>query len=1093
MRKTVFTGTIIVCIALFAALSISTRHVGISTLNELRTQSLQVRIATGQVTYKAMDEFNIELITKNIADTTVVRPSAFTLLITNAKGELVGGRLINFLYASSSSKLHPQETCIDKLPMIIDPQQMPPDSYTITVKLSDYAITVTTVIKVEGQTMSRTFEAVILGVFLSFLIFQGVRAEQQGYANMWLGSGDAIHNNINPGERVSYYINNDGCNDIGDLSEYWAIEQSFQEWTHDPASFVDFNYAGNTWDDPTLCIGGGRDMRNVVGWMDRGPTGWLAVTVGVFDGNLRLLEVDTLFNDNHTWSTSDIGEDDAYDIQSVATHEAGHWLALEDLYSSINSEQTMFGIADYGELKKRTLNWGDKAGVRFLYPETYKPDSGLGWYTQGGDTALANINGVNGPDIVAAWVDAPGGENSIKYSIGWDMSSSSGKASSWSSTNTMPGWVGTETQGLGLSITNLDASPSYDMILAWVDNPGGENTIYYKIGWNLNSNGDPSSWSNLKTVPIGTVGSNTQGVATGFAYIDDDNVKDMMIVWVCAEDDEMYYKIGWDINTSGDASTWGNKRSKPGWMGTETSGVGVAISDIGQDNRPDVVFFWIDNPFGANHGYYEVCWDINEAGEVFFISEKRKIPGDWQWIGDASAGCGVAVSQVGLTSREEIVFTWIDDPTFDNSFNYRVQWDVLPNTPFPVTSQPTGAVSVTVGIPETYETTVNDYEGDPVKCTFDWGDGTTTTTDWYQSGDTPSASHEWDHTGTYQITVMAQDANHAEGSWSETLEITATGAVLDIEVPIHGTTDPPPGTYAYATPRSVGVTAIPDDHYQLAYWLYDGDNIGSNNPCTVFVSEGNHVLQAIFELEQILYRIGAQPTTGGTTEPPPGDYYDSYGSYIEVTANPFEHYEFDCWWLDGNPVSEDLTYGFTLDDTHWLQANFDFIGTHDIAVTNVTSDKTIVGQTCPINVTVTVENQGDIAEQIQVTLCANSTIVETKLVTLSIGEIRTLTYVWVTTGFPYGNYTLSAEAQIMVYSDDDPMDNSMTDGSILVTIAGDVDGDHDVDIYDIVAMANAYGTIKGQPGYVPNYDLDNDGDIDIFDIITAQGNYGQSW
>lgn len=150
MKKAVFVGTTIVCIALFAALSISTRYVGTPTLNEMRTQSLQVRIATEQATYKAMDELNVELTTKNIADTPIVRPSSFTLLITNANGELIGGRIANFLYTSNSSKLHPQETCIEKIPMIIDPQQMPPDRYAITVKLSDYAVTVATVIKVEG-------------------------------------------------------------------------------------------------------------------------------------------------------------------------------------------------------------------------------------------------------------------------------------------------------------------------------------------------------------------------------------------------------------------------------------------------------------------------------------------------------------------------------------------------------------------------------------------------------------------------------------------------------------------------------------------------------------------------------------------------------------------------------------------------------------------------------------------------------------------------------------------------------------------------------------------------------------------------------
>jgi hypothetical protein len=58
---------------------------------------------------------------------------------------------------------------------------------------------------------------------------------------------------------------------------------------------------------------------------------------------------------------------------------------------------------------------------------------------------------------------------------------------------------------------------------------------------------------------------------------------------------------------------------------------------------------------------------------------------------------------------------------------------------------------------------------------------------------------------------------------------------------------------------------------------------------------------------------------------------------------------------------------------------------------------------------------------------------------------------------------------------------------------GDVDGDRDVDIFDIVLIAGAYGSEEGEPRYNPNYDIDGDGDIDIFDIVIAASHYGESW
>ena len=124
------------------------------------------------------------------------------------------------------------------------------------------------------------------------------------------------------------------------------------------------------------------------------------------------------------------------------------------------------------------------------------------------------------------------------------------------------------------------------------------------------------------------------------------------------------------------------------------------------------------------------------------------------------------------------------------------------------------------------------------------------------------------------------------------------------------------------------------------------------------------------------------------------------------------------------------------------------------------------------------------------------TIIPTELgkeeITLANDSSRTLTFCWNTTGFTKGNYTISAIADVIL-GETDTADNTLVNGWIFVTIPGDVDGDMDIDIFDIVAMAGAYGSKKGDPKYVPNYDLDCDGDIDIFDIVIAASNYGKSW
>jgi len=55
---------------------------------------------------------------------------------------------------------------------------------------------------------------------------------------------------------------------------------------------------------------------------------------------------------------------------------------------------------------------------------------------------------------------------------------------------------------------------------------------------------------------------------------------------------------------------------------------------------------------------------------------------------------------------------------------------------------------------------------------------------------------------------------------------------------------------------------------------------------------------------------------------------------------------------------------------------------------------------------------------------------------------------------------------------------------------GDFDGDDDIDIYDFVMFAAAYGSELGDDNYNPVGDFDDDGDIDIFDFVNLAAAYG---
>ena len=127
-----------------------------------------------------------------------------------------------------------------------------------------------------------------------------------------------------------------------------AIEAGFQVWSNAGTSF---SFRG----------GGG----NSVSWGNiDGPGETLAVATVWYDARTEEIARATIrFDTSEKWAT-DGRTRDAFDVQNIAAHEAGHWLMLNDVSCS---EETMYRYAAPGETKKRTLGSGDIAGIEFIY------------------------------------------------------------------------------------------------------------------------------------------------------------------------------------------------------------------------------------------------------------------------------------------------------------------------------------------------------------------------------------------------------------------------------------------------------------------------------------------------------------------------------------------------------------------------------------------------------------------------------------------------------------------------------------------------------------------------------------------------------
>jgi len=163
---------------------------------------------------------------------------------------------------------------------------------------------------------------------------------------------------------------------------------------------------------------------------------------------------------------------------------------------------------------------------------------------------------------------------------------------------------------------------------------------------------------------------------------------------------------------------------------------------------------------------------------------------------------------------------------------------------------------------------------------------------------------------------------------------------------------------------------------------------------------------------------------------------------------------------------------------------------YDIAITQVMPSKTVTSNNVQIYVLIT--NQGNFAETFNLTICYNASFIALTTVTLPEGSIANITFQWNTTTIAKGHYSITAIAQ-PVLGENDTTDNMFTYKWIVVTIPGDVDGDFDVDIYDMVLISGAYVSQLGEPQYNANCDIDDDGDVDIYDVVIAAENYGEKY
>ena len=96
---------------------------------------------------------------------------------------------------------------------------------------------------------------------------------------------------------------------------------------------------------------------------------------------------------------------------------------------------------------------------------------------------------------------------------------------------------------------------------------------------------------------------------------------------------------------------------------------------------------------------------------------------------------------------------------------------------------------------------------------------------------------------------------------------------------------------------------------------------------------------------------------------------------------------------------------------------------HDVNVTNVVPSATQVDVGDPVDIDVTIKNEGNVEESFTLNVYAGADLVETKTPTLAAGTTETYTFTWTTTAI--GNFSIKAEVP-PVPDEVDTIDNTWT-------------------------------------------------------------------
>ena len=135
------------------------------------------------------------------------------------------------------------------------------------------------------------------------------------------------------------------------------------------------------------------------------------------------------------------------------------------------------------------------------------------------------------------------------------------------------------------------------------------------------------------------------------------------------------------------------------------------------------------------------------------------------------------------------------------------------------------------------------------------------------------------------------------------------------------------GNFAYGTEVTLTATPNVNEHYIFINWTKDGEVVSNLPTYTFTVTEaGDYV--AHFELMSFEVTATLLPEAGGTLS---GTGTYNYGSTATLSVAPYAGYNFIHWTMDGEVVSTNATYSFTVMENAHLVAELQYAPAQTLA------------------------------------------------------------------------------------------------------------------------------------------------------------------